>query len=258
MAISDMAATTKPPRKELVFRGERPSAHIRHHIEDFFDIDQDRSTYTAEPIDESEIDEANRFDCQESVVSVYIDGRNEPLFTTSVETLWTVVTSDAESLSTGTNNGDCPTDVFQSIGMTAVSSHSTQQMIVASRHIERQAHEIESGEIHTCFQRLSLLGEDLRMVIQYNLLAEEGVDVHIYGFADHDLPEVEKPTVHPGRTEELADSWVVAFDSTEGDADGEAAALVAQERASDEYAGFWTFDPELVGNVIEHMTATYQ
>ena len=258
MAILDMAATIRAPDKRLVFSGKRPPVHVRQDIEQFFDMDQDRSTYTPGHIDKSELDEANQLDCQESLVSVYADGRPDPLLTTDVKTLRTAATSDAESLSTGTNGGDCPTEVLEPIGTTVVSAHSTQQMIVASRHIERRAHEIESGEIHVCFQRLSLLGEDLRTVIQYNLLAEQGVDVHIYGFADHDLPEVKKPTVHPGWTEELADSWVVAYDDTDDKTGSQTAALVAQEQASDEYAGFWTFESKPTENVIKYMTSTYQ
>ncbi|PSP73063.1 hypothetical protein BRC86_10330 [Halobacteriales archaeon QS_3_64_16] len=258
MTLSETIAAANPPSKRLVF-SDPPPWQACEDIRRFLGIEPERVSHGDVPSGFLKPDwNRSRSDPGNPLVSVYADGRPDPLLTTDTETLRTAATSDAESLSTGTDGEDCPTEVLEPIGTTVVSAHSTQQMIVASRHIERRALEIESGEIHTCFQRLSLLGEDLRTVIQYNLLAEEGVDVHIYGFADHDLPEVEKPTVHPGRTEELADSWVVAFDSTEGDADGEAAALVAQERASDEYAGFWTFDPELVGNVIEYMTATYQ
>jgi DICT domain-containing protein len=256
MTLSEIIAAANPPSKRLVF-SDAPPWQACEDIRSFLDIEPERVTHGDAAGGSSEPDwDRSRSDPGNPRVSVYADGRSDPLLTTDTETFRTAATSDAESLSTDCPN--CPTEVLEPIGTTVVSAHSTQQMIVASRHIERRAHEIESGEIHTCFQRLSLLGEDLRTVIQYNLLAEEGVDVHIYGFADHDLPEVEKPTVYSSRAKELADSWVVAFDGTEGDADGQTAALVAQERASDEYAGFWTFDPELVENVTEYMTATYQ
>lgn len=258
MSIDDIVRTVDLPAKRLLVSGERPPSRALRDIGDFFDVDRSAITYSPRPVAEPVPNVSAPPHPQRSFVSIYNEESDEPLLTADVETLRTAVTSDAESLNTSLERPEHPTRIFESAGGTAVSSHTIRQMIVVSRHIERLSREFSGGEIHACFQRLSLLGNDLKTTLQYNLLAEAGVDVHIYGFDDHDLPEIETPTVHRSPNEELKANWVVAFDSVGERDTGRSAALVARERAPDEYAGFWTFEPAIVDAVIECLSTTYQ
>lgn len=258
MSLDDIVRTVDLPAKRLLVSGEPPPSRVLRDIRDFFGVDRSAVAYSPRPVAELVPYASAPPHSLRSFVSIYNEGSNEPLLTAGVEPLRTAVTSDAESLHTGRERPDHPARIFESVGGTAISSHTTQQMIVASRHIERLSREFNRGEIHTCFQRLSLLGNDLKTALLYDLLAEAGIDVHIYGFDDHDLPEIETPTIHRNPSEELKTNWAVAFDSAGERSSIGSAALVARERGPDEYAGFWTFDPAIVDAVIECLSTTYQ
>lgn len=126
-------------------------------------------------------------------------------------------------------------------------------LVRASRTVERLALRRGEGTLHAGFQSLSNLTRDRRTRRIYDALADAGVDVHLYGAPDADLPEWPTATVHGMAAPELADVWFVARDA----ADAGAGALVALERSPGEYDGFWTYCPERAAAVVEYLEGTY-
>jgi DICT domain-containing protein len=141
-------------------------------------------------------------------------------------------------------------DVLKHVSDTTFTAYGKRRMILASREIEEQAWREGGGELHAGFQRLSLLRDQWNL---YTRIADRGVDIHVYGAADWDPPEPEWLTVHAADAPEIRDSWFVVFDAPD-ESDG---ALVAAERAANEFEGFWTYDSALVGDVLGHLRETY-
>jgi len=129
-------------------------------------------------------------------------------------------------------------------------------LIHISRHIESLALETGGGVLHSSFQRLSRLCDERGTERVYRRLADSPVGTHVYGIADWEPPAfADRLTVHAGDSAELRDSWFVVHDG-DGD-DGRKAALVAEEIGPGEYRGYWTFDPELVDEVLAYLDETY-
>jgi hypothetical protein len=74
---------------------------------------------------------------------------------------------------------------------------------------------------------------------------------------DHSLERLEDATVHGGWSEELESSWLVAYSEDPTREDADAGMLLAQETDPGAYAGYWTFDPAAVADVIGYMTESY-
>jgi len=151
--------------------------------------------------------------------------------------------------------------------------HSAKEkllLILVSRFVEFRALEAGSGTLHSCFQRLSRLGDELGTKRVYRWLGDSEVGTHIYGVGD-DLSAVADldVTVHTGSGEELRRSWIVTFTpdtpsdqtSPEGDRSGAAAgslALVAVETGPNVWRGLWTFDDERVARVERYLETHFQ
>ncbi|WP_435181526.1 DICT sensory domain-containing protein [Halorussus sp. AFM4] len=143
-----------------------------------------------------------------------------------------------------------PPDVLKHVSNTTFSTYDRRRMILASREIEERAWRTAGGELHAGFQALSRFREQWEL---YARIAHRGVDVHAYGVPDWRPPEPDWLTVRAEDTPELRESWFVVFDAP----DGEDCALVAEERGPGEFAGFWTYDDEIVGDALAHLRSTY-
>lgn len=141
-------------------------------------------------------------------------------------------------------------DVLKHISDTTFTAYGKQRMILASREIEEQAWRTGGGELHTGFQYLSLMRDQWDL---YTRIADRDVDIHVYGVPDWQPPDPEWLTVHAGDTTEIRDSWFVVYDSPES----RNGALLAAERETNKYEGFWTYDDTLVGDVLEHLRSVY-
>jgi len=129
-------------------------------------------------------------------------------------------------------------------------------LIHISRHIESLALETGSGALHSSFQRLSRLLDERGTKRTYETLAESDVETHVYGVDDWESPAfADQLTVHAGDTPELRNSWFVVHDG-DGD-DDRKAALVAEEIGPDQYRGYWTYEPPLVDEILDHLSETY-
>ncbi|AQL41601.1 histidine kinase [Halorientalis sp. IM1011] len=150
---------------------------------------------------------------------------------------------------------------------TMFTSWSIEQMVAASREIEDRAWRVGDGTLHAGFQYLSTLRGELPV---YERLASKNLDVHTYATPDEEPPEHEGFTLHIERANEIERCWFVVFDGgasatpTEtgepGDQNGEAGnkcALLAEERDPRKFYGFWTYDPDTVDWIVDHLESAY-
>jgi len=125
-------------------------------------------------------------------------------------------------------------------------------LVLISRHIERLAYEAGAGTLRSTFQRLSRLEDELGTKKVYERLAGRSVDVHVYGIPDG-VPEGLDVAVHRGTTPEYRNTWCVVFRPPDGDG----AALVAHQRESNRWRGFWTYDPDTVERVNRYLERSF-
>lgn len=128
-------------------------------------------------------------------------------------------------------------------------------LIIISRVIERIASETGGGTLRSSFQRLSRLQDERGTYEVYDALSSSGVDVHIYGIGDVDSSETPPVTVHTGTSYPYRRSWFVVFQPPEGGDTADHAALIALEDEPNVWDGFWTFRPDLVGRIENHIAA---
>lgn len=122
-----------------------------------------------------------------------------------------------------------------------------RQLIATSREIEDRAFRVGRGTLHAGFQSLSAF--ESQVEAYRRLAGETHLSIHVYGRPDWTPPEIEGVTYHG--TDAIEPYWVVAFDG--GGTATQRCALVARE-TGDGFEGWWTYDPELVGRVVEGLT----
>ena len=125
-------------------------------------------------------------------------------------------------------------------------------LIITSRVIERIAAEHGTGTLCASFQRLSRIDDERGTRSVYERVAGSGVDVHVYGVGDVDPLSSLPVTVHAGTSYPYRRSWSVAFTPPE-EVDGDHVALLALEDEPNVWDGFWTFRPELVTRIEQHI-----
>lgn len=128
-------------------------------------------------------------------------------------------------------------------------------LITMSRVIERRAAESESGTLRSSFQRLSRLSDEQGTRAVYKQIGNSGTAVHVYGVDDWMPSKTFPVTVHTGESHEYRRSWFVVFTPPDGSEIGPAA-LVALEDEPNLWDGFWTFRPELVRRIDQHITTS--
>jgi DICT domain-containing protein len=127
-------------------------------------------------------------------------------------------------------------------------------LILVSRYIEYQAWAREAGTLRTSFQRLSLLDDERGTREVYDRLGDcSGLDVHVYGIPDWDLPESLGVTVHGISDEEISQNWFVIY----GGDDRPGVAMLAVEVGPNEWHGFWTFDRDEIGRLNRYVKREY-
>lgn len=142
--------------------------------------------------------------------------------------------------------------VLRHLKETTFTSRDTSELFYASREIEDRARRVGRGSIHAGFQRCSIMAEQRR---PYRDLARRGLSVHAYGVPDTTPPELGPGTVHAVEREEIEKMWFVVFDG--GGDDSQKTALIAEERAADEFYGAWTYDPGVVDSLLAYLDCTY-
>lgn len=126
-------------------------------------------------------------------------------------------------------------------------------LILVSRYIEQRAWAAGSGTLHSAFQRLSRIDDEIGTYETYVDLVETDVDVHVYGIDDgYDLDL--DATVHTGTGPEYRNGWFVVFDPDDRSApDAVGTALVCLETESRVWDGFWTTEPDRVTRIADYV-----
>ena len=137
-------------------------------------------------------------------------------------------------------------DVLTHVSDVTFTSYGKQRTILASREIEERAWRTRGGELHAGFQRLSLFRDQWNL---YDRIGNRGVAVRVYGESDWTPPEPDWLSVRASDDPEIRDSWFVVFDAP----DEAGCALVAEEREPGRFRGFWTYDGDLVSEVLAHL-----
>jgi hypothetical protein len=119
---------------------------------------------------------------------------------------------------------------------------SIKEMVRVSRDFERRALREGGGELHAGFQQLSQLVKSTRTMEMYTTLANEGVDVRVYGYPNTTIEDVPFTVVEdPDR--QLERHWFLLYDG--GGNPNRKATLVSEERPVDgELTGSTTAEDE--------------
>lgn len=183
-----------------------------------------------------------------------------------MDELYANVTGDAMLDAERFDRIERPT-VLRHVDDRTFTSYDRRRMIIASREIERRAWRERGGELHTGFQRLSLLESQEAI---YDRLRESGVDVHVYGEPDAEVPA--GLAEHGYDDPEITGTWFVVYDGNpNGDAEDGAesddgasgtssarsCAMVAVEQDDETFAGCWTYDSALVDATLEYLRENY-
>ena len=143
--------------------------------------------------------------------------------------------------------------VLEHLAGTTFTSYDVDQMLAATREMEDRAWRRGTGELHAGFQRVGALRAQKAV---YEDLSKKRLDTHVYCAPDPDVPDVEGVTVHQEDTAEIRESWFVVYDGDPSDA----CALLAEQRGGPgerRFYGFWTYDPEIVARVCDHLDERY-
>ena len=148
---------------------------------------------------------------------------------------------------------DDRTDLFGFLEKTLFTSYRPRQMLATSREIEDRAWRVGTGRLYTGFERATALAAQRDV---YDRFGSHGsLTVAVFLGDDWTEPVPEGVTVVSETGSELGNYWFVVFDG--GDNELEACALLAKERRPGEFYGFWTYDSELVGELVTYLETTY-
>jgi hypothetical protein len=148
-----------------------------------------------------------------------------------------------------------PTTVLDHLDETLFTSYSIRQMFLASREIEDRAWRVEAGELHAGFQTLDVLEGQTEA---YNQLGEHtDLSVHAYAVPGDGpaVPNHDHYTLHVEGAAEISETWFVVYDG--GGIAEKKCALLAEERDSRSFYGFWSYDPDTVDYLLEYLRGTY-
>jgi hypothetical protein len=136
-------------------------------------------------------------------------------------------------------------DLLRAVDETVFTDYGRRRMTLASREIEEYAYR-HGGTLHAGFQELSNVKPQRRL---YRNIADADVDTHLYGAPDWTVPDGH--ALHEYEDPEITRSWFVVLDGPDEDK----RALLAEERQSGEFYGFWTFRSDIVDVILARLGA---
>ena len=139
--------------------------------------------------------------------------------------------------------------LFEALDDTFFQALTRRQLLAVSREIEDRAYRVGTGQLRVGFQSLSVFRSQVD--VYRHLATETDLDIHIYGSDDSEAPDIPGIRYHTPADEEFERYWFLAFDG--GAAGSQASGLVAREN-NGEYDGFWTDDPQVVGEILAGLT----
>ncbi|NHN47634.1 sensor protein [Halostella sp. JP-L12] len=135
---------------------------------------------------------------------------------------------------------------------TVFTAYDRRKMLATSREIEDRAWRVGRGALYAGFQSADALQRQARLYGQFG--EKEDLDVHVYLADDWESPALDAVTIHAESAAEIGDVWFVVFESPD---EMYTCALIAEERSAGEFYGFWTYDPDTVGDVVAYLRGTY-
>jgi hypothetical protein len=141
--------------------------------------------------------------------------------------------------------------LLDAIDQSTFREYGKRRMILASRDVEKRAWRVRSPALHVGFQEFRRLRTQLDL---YRRLAEE-LTVHLYGVPDWE-PPIDDLQLHGYSASELRDHWFVVYEEGETDAAG-TCTILAQERESNAYSGFWTSRRPVADRLINRLRTEY-
>ncbi|WP_255169732.1 DICT sensory domain-containing protein [Natrononativus amylolyticus] len=128
-----------------------------------------------------------------------------------------------------------------------------RQLLATSREIENRAWRVGTGTLVAGFQRPGALESQVPVYDRLSRETDLGVTVHCR--ADRAPSAIPDATVRVHASEEIGTHWLLAYDG--GSDDLQSCALLAREREPGAYAGFWTYDPGFVAEILEYVRERY-
>ena len=128
-------------------------------------------------------------------------------------------------------------------------------LILISRYIEKRAYVEGAGELRSSFQHLSRVNDERGTRRVYERVAETDVDVHLYGQPNWTPAPAFPVTIHGGYSFDFRMSWFVVH-RPPADSEMRPAALLAIELDDRRWDGFWTYDDELIDELVEYVQTT--
>lgn len=149
--------------------------------------------------------------------------------------------------------GVASAELFDFLDNTIFTSYTRRQMLATAREIEERAWRTNTGRLYAGFQDSTAFRAQLPV---YNRFASErdiALQILIEDEWGGDVADaIDIVTDARG---EIGQFWFVLFDG--GDSDRNACGLVAEERKPGQYYGFWTYEADLVDELISYLESTY-
>ncbi|MWV40600.1 DICT sensory domain-containing protein [Natrialba sp. INN-245] len=145
-----------------------------------------------------------------------------------------------------------PDELFDFFENTVFSAYDRRQMLTAAREIEERAWRVGGGTLYVGFQRRDALAD--QKDVYERLATRRSVTVTVFIDDEWDDP-FDDVTVVTDAGGEIGDVWFLVFDGAENAL--QKCALVAEQRGPDRYYGFWTYDPEIVDDLLDDLESTY-
>lgn len=136
-------------------------------------------------------------------------------------------------------------DLFDEVDQSVFTDYGRSRMVVVSREVESHAYR-HGGTLHAGSQTFSKLKPQYRL---YERLADAGVETHVYGAPDWDVP-TDAHTDHASDDEEITATWCVVLDHENAE---HKRALLAEERSQNQFYGFWTFETDIVDVILRRL-----
>lgn len=144
-------------------------------------------------------------------------------------------------------------DVLDFLDGTVFASYDRRQMLATAREIEERAWRVGDGTLYTGFQDSAAL--DAQTAV-YDRLARRGtLEVRVFVADERGADLHPAVTVVTDPADEIGRFWFVVFDGAGSDLNE--CGLLAEERESDRYYGFWTYDPETVDEIVGYLRTEY-
>ncbi|MEF8856282.1 MAG: hypothetical protein V5A16_02535 [Haloplanus sp.] len=138
----------------------------------------------------------------------------------------------------------------------SLSGERRLPLICVSQLLESRAWRRGAGRFHAGVQRLSTFEQAPAMWTHYRKIAETDVETTVYGQPDWMPDDWGALAAYADESGDLiGEYWFVVYSGPEPRDDG---ALLARETDADRYTGFWTFDSDTVGSLVETLVDDYK